>query len=78
LRPVGKYRAKITPPADLANGKAESIKVQMEAAETLLDTAATPAADPLGVGVGGIVAVTAGRQVAPNLPASISRPGTAR
>jgi hypothetical protein len=62
------YKVKITPPADMANGKPESIQVQMEAAETLLDENATPVVDPLNVGVGGIVAVTAGRQVAPNLP----------
>jgi hypothetical protein len=62
------YKAKITPPADLANGKAESIQVQMDAAETLRDMNANPVVDALGVGAGGIVAVTAGREVAPNLP----------
>jgi hypothetical protein len=36
--------------------------VETEAAETLLDMNATPAVDALGVGAGGIVAVTAGRQ----------------
>jgi hypothetical protein len=60
------YKAKITPPADLANGKAESIQVEMEASETLLDMNA--GTDPLGVGAGGIVGITAGRLAAPNLP----------
>jgi hypothetical protein len=62
------YKAIITPPANPATAGPESIKVQIEAAETLLDVNATPAVDALGVGVGGIVAVTAGREVAPKLP----------